>query len=410
VSDEPTRRRLIGTMFGANALESTAFIGIATITPIIGAELTGSARLAGIPSTLATFGTASGALVLGWAGARIGRRRSFAIGYATAATAALVAAAAVDGNRFLLYCAAVFAVGFGRSASQLARYAAGDLRDETRRGTSISVIVWAATIGSVFGPLLIAPAGEWAESVGRPELVGPLVVAAIGFSLAGLVTITLLRPDPLALAIAADPQVDADDVARPADLRLGEILRRPTVTLSFVALIVSQLVMVLVMTMTPLHIRGVHHHLETVGWVMMAHTLGMFAIAPITGRLVDRYGADRLIGAGALVLMASCLGASSARGAETPILIVSLFGLGVGWNFGFVAASALLQEGLNIAERVRIQGVADATTWVSGGVGAAASGVVVAATSYTTLGLTGAGIASLVFVALARTSVPAKHT
>lgn len=409
LTDEGTRRRLIGVLVGGNALSSTAFIGVATIAPIVGATLTGSPTLAGVPSTAATVGTAAGAMVLGWAGARIGRRRSFALGFATAAVGSALAGVAVAGDAFPLFVVALLVVGFGRSASQLARYAAGDLRDESRRGRAISVVVWASTVGAVVGPLLIGPAGDAARASGRSELLGPVVLAAVGFALAGVAIVALLRPDPLDLAVSTDPTVDGEDVAHPRALRMGPLVRRPTVALSLVALVMSQAVMVLVMTMTPVHIRAAGGDLRTVGWVMMAHTLGMFAIAPATGWFVDRVGSRRVIAAGAGVLVVSCLAAATAGGAETWILVAALFGLGVGWNFGFVAASALLQEGLSIPERVRLQGLADASAWIAGGVGAGASGVIVASSSYPILALVGATAATAIVVALgvARRSAPA---
>jgi MFS family permease len=154
-------------------------------------------------------------------------------------------------------------------------------------------------------------------------------------------------------------------------------------------MLTSQLVMVLVMTMTPLHIEVAGGTLGIIGWVMMAHTLGMFALSPITGRLVDRLGPRRMIIVGVSVLAFACGFAATAADAETPILLVSLFLLGLGWNFGFVAGSAELQVGLGIGERVRLQGVADAITWISGGVGALSSGFILGAFSYPVLAIIG---------------------
>ena len=108
------------------------------------------------------------------------------------------------------------------------------------------------------------------------------------------------------------------------------------------------------------------------------------------------------------MLLVACLGASLAVEAQFPILVTALFGLGVGWNFAFVAASTLLQEDLSLAERVRIQGVADTTTWVSSALAAFLSGFVLAASSYAGLSLV-AAIASLTIVvalALARRPAP----
>ncbi len=140
---------------------------------------------------------------------------------------------------------------------------------------------------------------------------------------------------------------------------------------------------------------------------MMAHTFGMFAIAPLTGYLVDRLGARGVIAAGSLLLAFSSLLAATAGEAQAVLLTVSLLLLGVGWNFGFVAASAALQEGLALRERLRLQGLADSATWISGGVAALASGFVMSAYSFPGLSLLGAGISLLPLLAL---RLPAQRT
>ena len=168
------------------------------------------------------------------------------------------------------------------------------------------------------------------------------------------------------------------------------------------AIVVSQAVMVLVMVMTPIHIRDNDGTLSTVGWVMMAHTLGMFAIAPLTGRLVDTLGSRRMIVVSVAVFIVSCLIAASAGTAQTAVLIVGLFLLGVAWNFGFVAGSTLLQEGHTVPDRVKLQGIADSTAWVTAAFAAGISGVVVATTSYATLGILGAVLAIVPLVSVAR--------
>jgi MFS family permease len=135
---------------------------------------------------------------------------------------------------------------------------------------------------------------------------------------------------------------------------------------------------------------------------MMAHALGMFAIAPITGRLVDRFGPRRIIVLSVATLVMSGLIAATAGGAQTPVLIVGLFLLGVGWNFGFVAGSSLLQEGLPMANRLKIQGFADSITWISGAVAAGISGLIVAHSSYAALSLIGAALSLIPLIPLYR--------
>lgn len=384
VNDEQNRSRLIGTLFASNALSSTAFIGIVTVSSLVAEQITGSASLSGFPNTMGTVGTAAGAAILSALSFRIGRRRTFAAGLALAASGALLAALSVGLNSFPILLVAMVVLGFGRSVSHLARFAAGDLRRPSRRASAISLIVWASTIGAVMGPLLLGPSSTMATLAGFDQLVGPISVGVAGFSLAAAVTFLGLRPEPLTLTITPEGEHPGD--ASP----FRRIFAIPTVRLAIVAVMTSQFVMVLIMTMTPLHIRGNGGSLGTVGVVMMAHTLGMFAIAPITGKLVDRYGPRRLIIAAVAVLIVSALGAATAPAGNITMLVVGLFLLGVGWNFGFVAASTELQIGLPIADRLKIQGVADAITWISGGIGAAISGVILGASSFAVLAIIGA--------------------
>ncbi len=383
-----TRRRLIGTLFAGRALTSTAYMGVVTVSTLISEQITGSTGLSGIPSTLGTIGVAAGAAALSALSLRIGRRPTFAAGYALAGIGSVLVALSITLSSFTLLLLGMLLIGFGRSVGQLARFAAGDLRGTKHRASAISLIVWASTIGAIVGPLLIGPTSGLASFAGFDELLGPVSIGIVGFGLGSLLMFAVLRPDPLTLAIVEQHE-DAD--ARPGPL--AGLIRMPTVQLSFVAMMTSQLVMSLIMVMTPLYIRANDGDLATVGWVMMAHAVGMFAIAPITGRLADRFGPTRLIGAAVLTLGTSGLIAATATSAQTPTLLVGLFLLGVGWNFGFVAGSTLLQHGLPIVDRLKIQGYADSITWISGAVGAAMSGVIVAGTSYTVLAIVGTVLA-----------------
>jgi MFS family permease len=395
MADEVVRTRLVWTMFAANALSSTAFIAITTVAPLVAEALVGGTALAGLPLTAATIGTAGGALVLSDLGSRWGRRPTFGLGFALGATGAAAAVAAALAGSFVGFVLGLAVLGFGRSVSQLARYAAGDLRTEAHRGRAISLVVWASTIGAVVGPLLVGPAGRRGEAVGLGPELGPVVLGAALFAIAAVLLVVALRPDPIELAVR-----EPTEAITPSGGGLGRLLRLPTVWLSMTVLVTSQLVMVLVMAMTPLHIRGAGGDLDAVGLVMAAHTLGMFALAPVTGWLVDRFGSGRVMAAGGVTLVASCLLATPAAGDDTAVLLVSLFGLGYGWNLGFVAASSHLQHGLGVADRTRIQGVADAVTWLAGALGAGVSGAVVAAGSYTTLASTGAALACAIPLAL----------
>jgi predicted MFS family arabinose efflux permease len=400
-SRDQQRRRLTGALFVGNALASTSFICALTVASIAAEELSGSTQLGGIPNALGTAGAALGATLLTALSQRSGRRIAFTLGFATSAVGGAIAATSLWTLSLGALMGGMFILGFGRSVSQLSRFAAGDLWPAKRRASAIGLVVWAATIGSVVGPLLIVPASRAGTAYLGAELAGPFVLTGLGFALAAAWYFASLRPEPLTLAADSDESIpDAGEHPQP----LRELLRRPTVELSFLVLMASQFVMILLMTMMPLHIRGHHSGLALVSGVMMVHTLGMYAIAPITGLLVDRLGARPLIALGALLMVLSALVGAGAGEAQPMRMSLSMFLLGVGWNFGFVAASAVLQQGLALRDALRLQGLADSATWASGGVAALASGFIVAAWSFQALACLGAGVALIPWIALWRAS------
>ncbi len=344
-----------------------------------------------------TFGVAAGAAGLSWMSYRKGRRPTFVLGYAVAVLGALVTGASILTGNFLLVLLGMVAVGFGRSVGQLSRYAAGDLRNDKRRASAISRVIWASTIGAVVGPLLIGPMGTFATNAGLNELIGPVMIAVVGFALASVLILATLRPDPLTLAVEEDDGV-TDRKARP----IADLMRSRSVQLAFAAVVTSQVVMVLVMVMTPVHIKANDGTLTTVGWVMMAHTLGMFAIAPVTGMLVNRFGSERMIGAAAAVFVGGSLLAATTTNGGVAALAVSMFFIGLAWNFGFVAGSTLLQHGQPVVDRLKLQGVADSSAWIASAMAAASAGVIMAAWSYGTLAIFAAFIALLPLVPIYR--------
>jgi MFS family permease len=156
--------------------------------------------------------------------------------------------------------------------------------------------------------------------------------------------------------------------------------------------VTGQVVMTLIMTMTPLHMTMHGHSLGAVGLVISGHTFGMFGLSPISGRLTDRFGSVAVILAGLATTAGSAVLAAIAPPEGGVILFVALFLLGYGWNLGFVAGSALLTHGLSLGERTRLQGLTDALIWSSAAAASLGSGLVVAAAGYATLGLLGAAL------------------
>lgn len=392
-------------MFSGVALGSTAYIAAVTISTLAVDEIVGSATLAGVPSATATVGTAAGTTLLTLGVARRGRRPGLVTGYTAAAVGSLVAAGALLGRSLPLLLLAMALLGLGNASNHLARYTAADLYPADRRGAALGMVVWGGTVGSVLGPALLQPSGRVAVDLGQSELLGGYLVSAVFMVCALVLYLVALRPDPASLAIGT--AVGAER----ARGDLGTAFRMPQVRVALSAMIAGQVVMVMIMTSTPLHI---HHHgsdLGIIGLVMSAHTLGMFALSPITGRLADRWGGYRVITGGMVLLGLSALGGAFGPNDSTTLLVVVLFMLGVGWNLAFVGGSSLLAVGINGPLRSRLQGRVDSLTWGSAALASISSGVIYQATDYRMIALIGLMLLVVpVIVVVANRGVPLAST
>ena len=387
---DAARRRSTWSLVAGVALGSTGHIAAVTVASIVALHLGGTALWSGVTGAAVILGAAAGAVTLSALMVRRGRRNGLTAGYAIGVGGAVVATLAVLWSSLPLLLVGTFLIGFGNSSNQLSRYAAADLYPDTRRASAIGLVVWGATVGAILGPTLVAPAGLLATSLGLPELAGPYFVPMIFVGAAALLSWTMLRPDPYELADESstpDPAADAS-----VAVSLASVFRRPHVPVAIVALVTGQVVMVLIMTMTPLHMIEHGHTLGAVGLVISGHTFGMFGLSPLSGRLTDRVGSVPVILAGLATIAASSVLAAAAPPEGGVWLFVALFLLGFGWNLGYVAGSALLTTGLSLGERTRLQGLTDALIWSSAAAASLGSGVIMAAANFAVLGLIGAAM------------------
>jgi MFS family permease len=389
------RRRTVWTLFAGVGLGSTGNIAAATVATIVARDIAGTTAFSGAPGASVVLGSAIGSALLSWLMVRRGRRFGLTAGYAIGVAGAVVAVIAVVTRSLPLLLLGTLAIGFGNSSNQLSRYAAADMFPIARRASAIAAVVWGATIGAIIGPNLVSLAGPAATAIGLPALAGPYLVPALFVGAAALLSFTFLRPDPYQLA---DDQARTENEAGPkwaiggASTALDVLIRRPTVLAAIVALLIGQIVMTLIMTMTPLHMTEHGHGLDAVGFVISAHVLGMYALSPISGRLTDRFGSPAVMLSGLGVLAFSGLLAALAPPDGGALLLLALFLLGFGWSLGFVAGSALLASGVDLADRTRLEGITDSLVWSSAAAASLSSGVVVAAAGYTALGLLAAAL------------------
>lgn len=368
-----------------------------TVGALLAEDVLGTTSLAGLPAALLTLGSAGAAYGVGVLSDRSGRRPGLAAGYAAGAIGgAGVAYAAVVDNAFLLL-ASLLVYGAGTATSLQARYAGADLALPERRGTALSTILVATTFGAVAGPNLVAPVGRLAEDNGIPALAGPFLLAALAYAVAAVVLVVWLRPDPLLTARAWATQ---DAAASSSGAEHPQRIDHAALRLGGVTMVVTQLVMVAVMTMTPVHMRDHGYGLGATGLIIGLHIAAMFLPSPITGRLADRYGTTPVAAAGGACLLAAGFVAAIAPEPSVAVLAVALILLGLGWNLGLLAGTTLVAGAVPAEGRARVQGRLDVAVALAGATGGLSSGFVVAATGYSALA-GGSGVLALVVLGVA---------
>jgi predicted MFS family arabinose efflux permease len=243
------------------------------------------------------------------------------------------------------------------------------------------MVVWATTVGAVLGPQLLQSAADLAVPLGLPALAGPYLVTAAALTLAFVVIVVALRPDPLLLARdGRSHEASATTVGFRASL--GIVRRSRAATYGLLALTVGHCAMVMVMVMTPVHMQHVDVTLRVIGLVISVHILGMYAFSPVVGMLTDRWSPSAAITVGSGILLLATVLAGTAAGDNTWQLGWGLFLLGLGWSFTLIAGSALLSVSVPPEVRPAVQGAGDTVMNAAAAVAGALAGVVVALGTY----------------------------
>ena len=380
------QRRTVGVLSISQVFGGIAIAGSVAAGSLIAASVSGSEAMAGLAQTFGVLGAALLALPLARVALSKGRRASLTLGYGLGAVGALVVIAGALWLNIVLVLLGCLLVGVASASGYQARYAAVDLAQDDKRGRQLSYVVWAATIGAVLGPNLLQPAGWLGLSLGLPELAGPYVVTALTLAIAVLVLLIFLRPDPYILAAQMRAKQDAEaqrEFVKPR-LRDGIVHLRGNrgALLGMSAIAIGHVAMVMVMVMTPIHMAHVDVTLTLIGLVISVHVAGMYALSPVVGWGVDRFGRIPIIVTGVVILLVSCVLSGFAAGDDVWLLGVGLFLLGLGWSCTLIAGSTLLVDDVGAVERPSVQGLSDLVMNVAGAIGGAIAGLVVAFSSY----------------------------
>ncbi|MEU6268660.1 MFS transporter [Saccharopolyspora shandongensis] len=390
------QRRTIRALICSQVLAGAGLSSGVVVGALLAEDMLESKRWAGITSALFTLGAAVAALLIGRLSQRSGRRSGLSVGFAVGALGALGIVAAILLDNAALLLISFLPYGAGTATNLQARYAGADLADPAHRGRALSIVLLATTGGTVLGPNLTEVTGSAAQSVGLPAFSGPFLLSAVAYGAAALLLTVLMRPDPLLTARELAAQQDSGAAQTSGNGPRGSL------ALGAGAMVLTQLVMVAVMTMTPIHMRDHGHGLAETGLVIAVHIAGMYLPSPLTGALADKFGRRAVIAAGGVVLLAAGLVAAFVPEHSVAGLAVGLGLLGLGWNLGLLGGTAMVTDAAPLANRARIQGRVDLAVSLAGATAGLSSGLVMASTSYSALAIGGGVLAVCVLPFLIR--------
>jgi MFS family permease len=403
LEEPPEQRRTLTILLLAQILSGAGLAAGITVGALLAEQMLGSSRFSGLPTVCFTIGSAAAAVGVGRISQNLGRRAGLSAGYLTGALGSLGVVVAANIDNLVLLFASLVVYGAGFATNLQARYAGADLAAPSRRGRAVSIVLVATAVGAIIGPNLVNLTATLATEVSIPPLAGPFMLAGVAYTAAGVVLWILLRPDPLLLArsIAATKSPannQANSGSTEPAVASGSDSRRWSWALASGAgiLILTQLIMVAIMTMTPIHIEHHGHDIGVTGVVIAAHVAGMFLPSPFSGWLVDRFGYLPVALAAGVTLLAAGLLAAWAPVDSVAMLVLALVLLGLGWNLGLVSGTTLVTDAIPLATRARTQGVVDLGIALAGAAGGLSSGLIVTATSYATLTLVSGFLALLI--------------
>lgn len=368
-----------GQVLSGFGLGSTLSIG-----SLLAAQISGSPAWAGSAATFSTLGAATWAIPLARLAFARGRRVSLATGAALAITGAVLVIIAAAVQLFPLLLISLFLLGAGSAVGLQARFAATDLPSNRSTGRDLSVVVWATTFGAVIGPNMFGPGEIVGHALGLPTMTGPFLFTILSQIAAALVFWFGLNPDPLLVA----KNLNTAKVKGKTSFAtaIATLRKYPLAALAIASIALSHMIMVSVMSMTPIHMKGMGFDLVVVGFTISLHIAGMYAFSPIFGWLSDKIGRVQTVILGQTIYVAALAIAGFGQDDRT-LVTIGLFLLGLGWSASTVGGAALLTATLPVEEKTNVQGLSDALMNLSGAFGGAIAGSILAAFMFLGLNL-----------------------
>ena len=404
VQRERVQRRAVATLSASQLLSGIGNGASLAVGSLLAVEVTGSASFAGTATLAISVAGAVSALPLAGFAVHKGRRRALAFGYFLAAVGAVGMIFTPLLQSFALLMVSAFMLGVGNAANLQARFAATDLALPEHRGRDLGLVVWSITVGAVAAPNLIGPGAAVGRFFGLPDMSGPFIFSLVGMVAAIIVLSFGLRPDPLLFARSQNGSSPSGPARSSLKEGLVALRELPGARLGVGVVVVAHLLMVGIMSMTPVHVQhlAAHNALEAgaasatgsaqqldtlvlIGFIISLHIAGMFALSPLFGMLADRWGRHRtmLLAQAVFVLCAVCV---VFGGNQEWSVTVALVLLGLAWSIATVSGSAFVSESVSEQSRVPVQGLSDMLMCVAGATGSGLAGLVLATWGFSGLG------------------------
>ena len=335
-------KRNVAVLVAAQAILGAQMPMIFTVAGLAGSSLAPNACWATLPISCAVIGSMLTATPISAFMQRHGRAAGFAMGALGGAIGGALGAWALYTASFPLFCIAALFTGIYMSAQGFYRFAAADTASDAFRPKAISLVMAGGLLSAVFGPQLVKATSQ--------AFVVPFLgtyLAVIALNVIGVALFLLLRIPRPAPRVAGAPQGRS----------VAELIRTPTIAVAMICATVAYALMNLVMTSSPLAVVGCGFHTDDAADIVSAHVLAMYAPSFITGHVIARFGVERVIALGLIILAGA--GAVAMAGVELSNFFIALILLGVGWNFGFVGATTMLTNAQRPEEKGRLQGVND---------------------------------------------------
>ena len=340
--DDTVARRNVAVLVAAQAVMGAQLPMMFTVAGLAGGSIAPNPCLATLPITAMVLGSMLAANPLSAFMAMAGRRAGFVLGTAGGALGATISAWGLYTQNFWFFVLGALFTGVYMSAQGFFRFAATDAASDAFRPKAISYVMAGGLLSAIVGPQLVKVT---AEAMVIPFLGTYLTVIAL--NAAGVFLFAFLH---------APAPVIGGPASGPARTRM-ELLATPRIAVAVICATVSYALMNLMMTSSPIAVVGCGFTKGNAADVVMAHVLAMYAPSFFTGHLIARFGAERIVGIGLAILVAS--GAVALAGVDLFNFFGALILLGLGWNFGFIGATAMLTASHTAAERGRMQGMND---------------------------------------------------